>query len=206
MTFDPSIHGRRSIRLRGYDYSLPGAYFVTLCVSGRLCLFGDVFDDEVRLTTAGEIARIRWSELPGRFGHIALSDFIVMPNHIHGILINELDTYDRAPDSSTVRTVVGARFIAPNSEAIAANSPSTAHSARAPTLGNIVRAFKATTAREIREHVDPAFAWQRNYYERVIRDDDEMKRIRKYIIENPIRWNIDRDNPDATTDGDEPML
>ncbi|MCZ7627518.1 MAG: transposase [Candidatus Methylomirabilis sp.] len=118
-----------------------------------------------------------------------MDEFIVMPNHIHGIII-----------------VVGAQFIAP-SQCIAPDpTPDHAHAAsainqgamnRAPTLGHVVRAYKATSTRFIRAAVDPGFGWQRNYYEHIIRDETSLNRIREYIQNNPARWAEDPENPDA---------
>jgi len=92
MKYDPDIHHRRSIRLREYDYSSTGAYFVTTCTQGRECLFGDVVDEAIRLDPAGESVWAAWDELPERFPNIVMDEFVVMPNHFHGIIIlNEPD-------------------------------------------------------------------------------------------------------------------
>jgi REP element-mobilizing transposase RayT len=91
MTYDPDIHCRRSIRLPEYDYSSGGAYFVTFCVHGRECLFGDITDETMRLNDAGQIVERGWLGLPERFPQVALDEFVIMPNHFHGIvLINDL--------------------------------------------------------------------------------------------------------------------
>ena len=87
MTYDPERHHRRSIRLRGYDYSQAGAYFVTACVQSRECLFGAVADGELRLNRYGEIVMRCWDELPAHYPTVELDAFVVMPNHIHGILV-----------------------------------------------------------------------------------------------------------------------
>jgi REP element-mobilizing transposase RayT len=129
------------------------------------------------LTEAGRIAQKVWGELPSRFSNTSLDTFVVMPNHVHGIIL------------------VGAQFIAPS----AAPDNNLGAMNRAPTtLGEILRAYKAASTRVIRETANANFAWQRNYYEHVIRDDESVNSIRQYILDNPARWDIDRDNPQAT--------
>ena len=87
MPYDPAKHHRRSIRLAQYDYSLMGAYFVTVCVHERCCLFGDVVDADMRLNDAGCLVQTAWDELPGRFPGVELDGFVIMPNHFHGIVV-----------------------------------------------------------------------------------------------------------------------
>jgi putative transposase len=185
MKFDPDRHHRRSIRLRGYDYSQAGAYFVTVCVQGRERLFGDVVDGEMRLNDAGQMVVQCWHELPAHFFHLELDEFVVMPNHMHGIII------------------VGAPFMAPYGPG-AVNQGAIN---RAPTgLGEIVRSFKALATRRIRQAGVTVFAWQRNYYEHIIRDEESLNRIREYIVNNPLQWALDRENPDFIGAGSQPAL
>ena len=167
MTFDPDKHHRRSIRFKGYDYSRAGAYFVTICTHGRECLFGEVMDGEMRLNDAGQAAQADWVRLPERFQSIELDEFVIMPNHLHGIII-------LAP--------------APASKGAASS---------APTLGQIIRAFKSLAAIEANRILGSSGRpfWQRNYYEHVIRDEDELNIIRQYIRDNPLKWDLDPDNP-----------
>jgi putative transposase len=168
---------RRSIRLQGYDYSQPGAYFVTICTRDRECVLGDVTECEMRLNDIGRRAQAAWEALPTRFADIILDAFTIMPNHIHGIII------------------VGAQFIAPNHSTVAQRGAMN----RAPTLGEIVRTYKAVSTHLIRRTVNSRFAWQRNYYEHVIRDDHSLVRIRDYIANNPARWAEDEENPEHRT-------
>lgn len=180
MNYDPDKHHRRSIRLKGYDYGAPGAYFVTICTRNRACLFGTVADGEMQLNNAGRIAKAAWDELPERCPSVCLDAVIVMPNHVHGIVI------------------VGAQFIAPSDGFGTATIDQGAIN-HAPTLGEMVRAYKAASTRLIRQAGTPDFAWQRNYYEHVVRDEESLDRIRQYILNNPVRWEFDRENPAATT-------
>ncbi len=165
---------RKNLRLKHYDYSTPGAYFITVCVQERTSLFGEITDGAMRVNETGQAVLQTWQGLPGRFPAIELDEFVVMPNHVHGILHN-----------------VGAPFMAPG---LSAPEPSDAMN-RAPTLGEMVRALKAVSTRAIRQQVLPSFAWQRNYYEHVIRNDGELSKIRAYIVNNPLQWSLDRENP-----------
>lgn len=197
-TFHPDIHHRRSIRLRNYDYSQAGAYFITLCTQKRECLFGAVVCGGMRLNDAGRIVQDIWDALPGHYPCVELDCFIVMPNHIHGIV---------------VLNGVGARFIAPdhdgatNSGAMALHSHSTNPSKtmgkwlvnRAPTVGEIIRAFKARCTHGINQlrKTQGSSIWQRNYYEHIIRSESSLQETREYIANNPAQWANDRENPDA---------
>ncbi len=180
MIYNPTKHHRRSLRLKDYDYTHAGAYFVTICTQSRTCLFGTVVDGQIQLNDAGHVVHRTWGELPNRFSHVDVDAFIVMPNHIHGIIL------------------VGAQFIAPRGPQNYRHDKRAGAINRAPTLGEIVRAYKAVSARKIRQQVNPAFAWQRNYYEHVIRSEESLNRIRQYIRDNPAQWQFDCENPAAT--------
>ena len=182
MKYDGEIHHRRSVRLSGYDYAQSGAYFVTICAENRACLFGIVTDGTVQLNDAGRIVQTAWSGLPGRFSQINVDSFVVMPNHIHGII------------------VVGAQFIAPlNSLSNKVEEAASGTMNRTPTVGEIIRTYKAVSTRAIRCTVNADFRWQRNYYEHIVRNEESLNRIRQYIVDNPIRWDSDRDNPAVIT-------
>ena len=174
--YDPDKHRRRSIRPKGFDYRQPGAYFVTICTQNRACFLGAVAGGEMQSTNAGEIAKATWNELPARFPSLGLDAFVIMPNHIHGIIM------------------VGAQFIAPSDGFGETNMGAINH---APTLGEIVHTYKAASTRLIKQAGTPNFAWQRNYYEHIVRDEESSNRIRQYIHDNPARWEFDRENPAA---------
>jgi REP element-mobilizing transposase RayT len=145
-------------------------------------LFGTVTDGKVRLNDAGRIIQNMWSELPGRFSQIDVGSFVVMPNHIHGVI------------------VVGAQFIAPsNSPPGMVEDAARGAMNRAPTVGEVIRVYKAVSARAIRSTINADFRWQRNYYEHIVRNEESLNRIRQYIVDNPIRWDSDRDNPAVIT-------
>ena len=187
MIVESSNRRRRSLRLQGYDYAQPGAYFVTICTQHRRCLFGKVTDETMRLNAAGELAAAMWNALPNRFAQIDLDAFVVMPNHIHGILIISDD-------------VVGAPLVGARDAGAAARA--------APTVGAVVGAFKSAFAveyiRGAKKGRWTAFdrrVWQRNYYEHVIRNEPDLTRVRRYIVENPLQWAFDRENPLRIADG-----
>ncbi|MEJ2794955.1 transposase [Iodobacter sp. LRB] len=180
MSFKPSTHHRRSIRLQDYDYSQAGAYFITICTQGRECNLGVIENGTMNLSSAGECVYTQWHDLPKRFPNISLDAFIIMPNHLHAILvINPVGALLAAPLSN----------IAPGKDA-----PSKGAASSAPTVGEIIRAFKSLTAiaaNRLLNRVGQPF-WQRNYWEHVIRDEEEWQTIREYIHHNPQQWKQDR--------------
>ena len=167
---------RRSIRLLGYDYSQAGAYFVTVCAHDRMCLFGEIADGKMRLNEAGRIVQQCWNQIPEHFPHVELGEFIVMPNHVHGIVV-----IAETPN-------VGARHAVPLPEKFCKPVPG--------SIPTIVRSFKSAVTKRINEmRGTPGVpVWQRNYYEHVIRNDESLHCIREYIINNPLQWDMDREN------------
>ncbi|MGC8719442.1 MAG: transposase [Thermodesulforhabdaceae bacterium] len=187
--YDPTCHHRRSIRLKKYDYTQPGAYFITICTHERAHLFGEVVDGHMRLNNAGRIAEQCWRDIPAHFPHVELDAFVIMPNHVHGVL--------------WIVDNVGARHAVP--------PPPTDHVEQfgKPLPGSIptiVRAFKSAVTQRINawRNTPGAPVWQRNYYEHIIRDEYILNTIRQYIIENPLRWHLDRYNPDRI--GNDPIV
>ncbi len=161
---------RKTIRLKEWDYSTSGAYFVTICAYKKECIFED--------TVLVSIIKEQWQRLPNKFSCIELDEFVMMPNHIHCILwINN----------------VGAT--------LAVAQDKRAGASPAPTLGNIVGAFKSIVSNEYLKWIKqnslerPGVLWQRNYYEHIIRNEEELNRIRHYIQENPLKWDDDPENP-----------
>ena len=168
-------HNRKSIRLKGYDYSSPGEYFVTVCTYNHGCLFGNIIDENMRLSEIGRIAEQCWKELPAKFINVILDEYIIMPNHIHGIIIiNECrDLINQIPTKN---------FPLMQNPKI--------------TLGKILRNFKARTSKCIHDSGYTEFQWQSRFYEHIIRNDKELNNIRDYIINNPIKWSFDIEYPD----------
>ena len=182
MTYDPDKHHRRSIRLKGYDYAQSGAYFVTICTKDRECLFGDIVDGEMRLNDMGHMVARVWNEIPGHFPHDDVDEFIIMPNHFHGVIVIRNDIR---------RGEVSSPSGGGNDQIQGGETPPLRK-----RLGQIVAFFKYQSAKHINQsRKTPGHAvWQRNYYEHIIRCDDELNRIRQYIIDNPAQWWVDEDN------------
>lgn len=177
MSHSPSRHHRRSIRLPGYDYSQEGAYFVTVCTQNREFLFGEIVDGAMLLNDAGQIVCQCWRDIPAHFPQVVCDGFVVMPNHIHGILF--------------VVDTLGAQHFSPLRGRPRGTSK---------TIGSIVRGFKIGVTKWMRQNEPVQNVWQRNYYEHIIRSEEELNRIRQYIIHNPEQWETDRENPDAGHD------
>ena len=184
--YDSDHHHRRSIRLKNYDYTQPGAYFVTVCTYERAPLFGAVADGRMILNPLGQMARQCWLAIPDHFPHTQLDKFVIMPNHVHGIIWIVDDVAN-----------VGAKDFSPR--------PSNGKRPRGTsrTIGSVVRGFKIGVTKWGRRNTDVFSVWQRNYYEHIIRTERSLNAIRRYIAENPLRWHLDRNNPDA--DGSDPM-
>jgi REP element-mobilizing transposase RayT len=159
--------------LRAYDYAQVGAYFITIVTHKRVCLFGEIIDGGMRINRAGSIAQWTWAELPKHFRGIKTDQFVIMPNHIHGII-------------HITNIVVGAQHAAPAKSHV-----------QSASLGAIVRSFKSAVSKRCKEQavIPGATIWQRNYYDHVIRNENELIRIREYIATNPLRWSLDPENP-----------
>ncbi len=188
MKFNPDRHHRRSIRLKEYDYARAGAYFVTVCTNNKECLFGDVVEGNMTISQFGAVAMKCWVEIPNHFTGLSVDEFVIMPNHIHGIL-----------------SFVGARHAVPEltTEPKSNVSPrETIEQFGKPVVGSlptIIRSFKSTVTKKINQirNLRGGPLWQRNYYEHVIRNENELNRIREYILKNPLKWELDRENPDT---------
>ena len=157
MVYNSDIHHRRSIRLVGYDYSQSGAYFITICTNNRECILGEIVDRAMNYNELGNIALSHWQNLATHHPSIEIDEWIVMPNHLHGIII------------------------------IHGSSKS---------ISEIIRGFKTFSARKINKLLDRTGipVWQRNYYERIIRSEDELNNVRQYILNNPANWQEDKNN------------
>lgn len=186
----PERFHRRSIRLKGYDYAQEGAYFLTMCTHERIHLFGQVADGEMVRNAVGDIAQRCWDAIPQHMPHADIDEFIVMPNHVHGIVIIRERL---APYMAGGTTVVGADHDRPLPDPDPPANPTHRVMPIVPhgSLGRIVRAYKsAVTRAAYADGLIPRGTplWQRNYYERIIRDDASHHRIAQYIAENPRNW------------------
>lgn len=191
MKFDPDKHHRRSIRLKEYDYSQSGAYAITICVYNRECILGEVVDGNVILSPMGAKAREFWLAIPGRFENVRLDECIVMPNHVHGIIVvTGKDT--KAAEAGCVEAVHAPPRPAPR-------EPSMRTQRRQMLIPMIVGYFKMNSAKaaNLLRDTPGVPVWQRNYYEHIIRTEAEWNAVRQYIVGNPLRWHEDEENPCA---------
>lgn len=195
MPFDPERHHRRSIRLPGYDYTQEGAYFVTLVAANRECLFGDVVHDRVVLSTYGKIADWFWRDIPRHAAYVHLDAFVVMPNHVHAVFwivnVGATQTYRPADGEPILHEEEG---LPPRSlPGFASPLPDRPIGPASHSVGAIIGNYESVTTRRI-NHVRKsagAVVWQRNYYERIVRSEEELHRICRYIQNNPAQWASD---------------
>ncbi len=178
MEYNSKIHHRKSIRLNGYDYSQDGVYFITIITQNKKCIFGDIINNEMRLNDIGQIVKKYWLEISNYFPNITLDEYIIMPNHIHGIIIVDYCRGD--PCGRPGR-----------GQAVPLQNRS--------SIGDIIGAYKSLVANaclniyksknKIMEKL-----WQRNYYEHIIRNEKSLNKIRKYIFNNSLKWEFDENN------------
>ena len=182
--FDPQKHHRRSIRVKGYDYSQAGAYYVTIVTWHRDCIFGNVIqppfpaEAHVNLSSFGKIADECWRAIPEHFQNVELGEYVIMPNHVHGIIVITnngrgaamLRPYDGEENPHKINVKPG-------------------------SLGAIVRSYKSAVSYRINKEHNATGIWQRNYYEHIIRDEKDLQNKTDYIIANPSMWDNDDNNP-----------
>jgi putative transposase len=191
MRFNPDIHHRRTIRLQKYDYSSGGAYFVTICVQQRECLFGENSVGQMILNGAGKMVNEIWEALPERFQVVQLDQHVVMPNHFHGVVM-----LNHGRGESCIRPDVAGDT---NDQVNHIDRPS---GTIENSLGRVMQAFKSMTTNAYVKGVNlngwppfPGRLWQRNYFEHVILNEDDLANIRRYIADNPVKWGLDENNP-----------
>jgi putative transposase len=194
MPYDPFKDHRRSIRLGGYDYSQAGMYFVTLCTMNRDFIFGDVSGGAMHSNQFGEIVSKWWYELPNYYAPVELDEFVVMPNHINGVIVIT-DSSGAGPSPANVGAGVSPLGCGESSRPNAGSTPSRLSAKR--TLGQLVGYFKFQITKEINQlaHTGYAKVLQRDYYEHIIRSERERDAIADYIRNNPGNWGDDLDNP-----------
>ena len=186
MKIADSKYKRQSTRLAGYDYSKSGYYFVTICTHDRQLLFGDINDDKIKLNPAGRMVDWEWKQISNKYPWLHLYEHIVMPNHLHGI-IQIMDKKTKnfpSGNIDVIQTRMGTRPIP------------------TPTLSDIIGGFKSITTnhyiQQVKQNHFPAFKkhmWQQRFYDRIIRHGNELNRMRNYIVENPVNWAANRNNP-----------
>jgi len=176
MSDDQALHpGHRSVRLKGYDYSNPGLYFVTVCAEGKKSIFGRIESEKFQPSRLGWIVHETWIAIPRHYATTKLHAFVVMPNHFHGIL-----------------QITGPQFSKSARQSIDLTRPQVG----AGSLSAIGRSFKSEVIRRARRELEwSGDLWQRSYFERVIRDGEELARATRYVAENAARWQWDKENP-----------
>lgn len=174
MKYNPDIHHRRSIRLKNYDYSCTGMYFFTICIENRECLLGEIIEGQMHMSDAGRIVAETWQWLASQHDYIVLDEWVIMPNHIHGIVT--------IVDAGRGDCKVGSR-IAPTE--------------KQKPLGRLIGAFKTVSSKRINIMRDSPGSklWQRNYWEHIVRNEQSLQQIRQYIVHNPQTWIDDQLNP-----------
>ncbi len=223
--YNPAIHHRRSIRLKEYDYSQAGLYFITICVQDKICLFGEISAEnkgnhtglpvqpQMILNEAGKIAVSCWLEIPAHFPNVTLHEYVVMPNHIHGIVElsgtsvgaknistenwaknishNSYETSTPDNGAKNISSKNRAKDISPQ-QTESSKSESSQPRGTSQTIGSVVRGFKIGVTKWIRQNSNVHHVWQRNYYEHIIRDELSYIRIADYITDNPAKWQGDK--------------
>jgi REP-associated tyrosine transposase len=200
MTYDPRVHHRRSIRLRGHDYRNGGAYFVTCCVQGKECLLGSVVETDMVLSECGQLIQRAWAAIPQRFPPVILDAFQVMPNHWHGVLVIPGPGLEPSLAAATGATVIHPRPAAIGAVVRPGQAPALQNSR--PSLGDVIGAFKSVSTIAVNRLLARAGQrlLQEDYFEHVIRNVDSLTKIRDYIRTNPARWQEDPENPGRQAD------
>ncbi len=199
----PNRHDRHSVRLEGYDYSLAGAYFVTLVSWKRGCLFGECTEGKMRLNSIGNVVHSVWEKLAFHFPQVRLEEFTILPNHLHGIIVIKSPEKDRPSSVGATRPWVN-KFV--DNQVALENGLNDSHDGSPlleitrPTgpergsLGAIIGQLKSRITKRIWRlpGIDHIPIWQRNYYEHIIRDAQEYQQIMQYIETNPLQWVTDK--------------
>jgi len=183
-----------STRLPNWNYAAKGWYFVTICTRERTHFFGEVITSQMEFSTIGEIAQQFWAEIPKHFNHTYIDAYVIMPNHVHGIIVIDRPhqvNRDRPPN---------VEMLPPNVETLQCNVSTRGQfmsdiSPQAGSLGAIVRSYKSAVSRWSHQNGFEDFAWQDRFYDRIIRADGSLNCIRQYIVNNPTKWELDRHNP-----------
>ena len=172
MTLYKNKYRIESTRLQNYDYSANGYYFVTICTYQKFCYFGDIVDAEMHFSQVGRIAQKNWQDIPNHFDGVYWDEYVIMPNHIHGIIVIN------RPKNVETRNF--------------ASLPNKFAPLKPGSLQAIVHAYKSSVTRWCRQNGDDIFRWQPRFYEYIIRNDKSLKNIRQYIINNPAKWTQDQ--------------
>ena len=193
MIYPSEKYRRKSIRLKGYDYSAPGGYFVTICTYKHECLFGDIVNEKMVLNGLGKIVMEEWCRSESIRAEIRLDSFIVMPNHFHGI-VWIVETHGHKDGDDIVEAIGRSPLQRPNGP-------------RPRSLSSMIAGFKSVCKIRINQirNTPGEPVWQRGYYDHIIRNEEALNRIREYIQFNPQKWNLDRYYKEWIPHGHEPL-
>jgi len=206
MNYNPEKHHRRSIRIKGYDYKREGAYSFTICCHQRRCLLGEIKDGVMHLNLVGATVKAVWDSLPQHFPLIELDAFVVMPNHVHGIIVitnsagncnSNLNLNCRGEAFVPGYNDTPRQFSSTNASPFpGCNDTSPPRGTQSGSIGAILQNFKSVATRRVnRITLNSGTLWQRNYHEEIIRNEKAYENIRRYIRENPLSWDEDEENP-----------
>jgi putative transposase len=203
MTLFGNKYRIESIRLKNWDYGSAGFYFVTICARNRECFFGDVIDGKVVLSDAGKLVAEEWQKTPTIRQTVELDEWVVMPNHVHGIVVIKGNEAGLNVSDLSIHNTRSFTNIKPDSDPADMNAGretrhrrvSTKVQLQAGSLGAIVNQFKSVCTKHIRKSGHELFDWHPRFYDHIIRSDKVLKEIREYIFNNPAKWELDRNNP-----------
>ena len=225
MKYDPKRRRSESIRLKGYDYSQPGAYFVTICSYNRIPIFGHVVDGEMHLNEYGKVVDEFWDNVALHFPNVEIDVSVVMPNHVHAVIVIKdtgegtsplqknrptLGQKDAGEGTSPLqknRSTLGQKDKGEGTSPLQGNRPVLGQRDKGegtsplqknkPTLGQIVAYYKYQTIKLIKQmgvrHDKPV--WQKDYYDHIIRNEDDLNEVRQYVLYNSSKWEMDKNNP-----------
>lgn len=208
MTLFKNKYRVESVRLKGWDYSSPAAYFITVVTKNRECYFGDIKDGRMHLTKSGEISKHCFKQIPNHFPFVSLDDFVIMPNHVHGILfikkrnrnrsvvetLHGVDTLDSVETLHATSLPMKGKTPGLKRVSTKKNNTMSSIAPEKGSLSTIIRSFKSAVTRTSRLF-NPDFEWQSRYHDHIIRDEKTLNKIRQYIIQNPLNWYLDENNP-----------
>jgi len=179
-----------SARLQNWDYGWNGSYFITICTANRKCFFGDIEVGKMNLTEIGGMANKFWIEIPEHFPFVKLDAHVVMPNHVHGIIVIDKPRDGRNVTQNDNRTVETQNFASLQSQPQKPPQPKNKFGPQSQNLASIIRGYKTGVTKYARIHrID--FAWQSRFHDHIIRNKKEYERIKNYIINNPKNWRQD---------------
>ena len=194
MTFYKNKFRIESTRLKDWDYSANGAYYITICVKNREYLFGNINDGKLILSDLGQFAERCWREIPIHFPFVQLDEFIIMPNHVHGIIIiNKSDDMSSVETQNLASLQLSSKRNLQKTQNLASLQSSSKYGPQSKNIASIIRGYKIGVTKYSSNN-NISFKWQPRFFDHIIRDDKSLQKIREYIVNNPINWQDDEMN------------